>query len=135
MPLAIDDDLEVHMAPRGVAGGPGQGDDLALDNKLAYSDEQERIVAVPGLHLMPVVNGDALARMPGPARDDHPARLAGAHGRTAGNWIILADMDLAAEPGRIEPPTVRAGNPAGGHWVLQKQTRAQHCRTNALVGS
>ena len=132
LPLPIDDDFEMHMAPSGIARCPGQRNDLALDHEFANAYQQQRIVAVSGLHPMPMANGDPLAGMARPTGHNHPAGLTGPNRRAAGNGIILADVDLVPGTCRVGSPAERTGDLPRGHRVLQLQAGAQHGRPDLL---
>jgi len=103
------------MTAGGITCGAGQGNDLSLADSLAYTNKDQRIVAIAGHDPMAVVYGHAVSRVPCPGGYDDLAIFASSHRRAAGNWIVLADVDLATGPGWISAPSVRAGNRTRGN--------------------
>ena len=67
----------MHVASGGVARGARQSNDFSSLHVLAGSNNQLRIMAVSGMHVIAVIEGDPQARVAGPARDEHSTGFAG----------------------------------------------------------
>jgi len=65
-PLAIEVDLEVHVASGGVARGSRQGQEVASADGVPDVDDEQRVVAVGGFDPAAVVHPDPLAGVSGP---------------------------------------------------------------------
>lgn len=115
----------MHVASGGVARGARQSNDFSSLHVLAGSNKQLRIMAVSGMHVITVIQGDPQARVAGPARDEHSTGFAGVDRGAAGNGVILSNVDLIPRTGRICPPTIRARNSPGRHRMHQLKPARQ----------
>ncbi|GGJ61136.1 hypothetical protein GCM10007173_19860 [Glutamicibacter ardleyensis] len=115
----------MHVASGGVACGARQGNDFSSLHVLAGSNKHLRIVAVSGMHVISVIEGDPQARVAGPVGDDYSTGFAGVDRGAAGNGVILSNMDLVPCTRWICAPTIRARNSPGRDRMHQLKPSGQ----------
>lgn len=111
----------MNVASGGIARSPRQRDHFTALHILSDSHQQFRVMAVSGVHVVPVVNGDPHARMTGPSRYDDSTGFAGVDRRTTSYGIVLSNVNLISCTGGIRTPTIGAGNSPSGDRVHQLQ--------------